>query len=309
ISTGGLRLDEAVAVQVLEAVQPVGVTAALEAVTLASRIELDKQTALSLALEKARHEADRLHRQFDAVDPGNRLVAVELESRRDEMSRLQTELTSVERQRLLDLGADLKAMWIDPRAPISLKKRLVRTVLEEIVLDVLEVDPPKLHLRLHWVGGVHTELLIAKNRTGQTRRVASQDTLELIRELAKVCRDSKIAAILNRLGLRTGSGNVWKQSRVASLRQHHQIPICAVSGERAWLTLAEAAAQLGVSVTVVRRLLREKVLPANQVVACAPYIIERESLILPAVQEAVRAILSGQRRLRTAPGQLELPFN
>src|SRR6185312_9480414 len=112
ISTGGLRLDEAVAVQVLEAVQPVGVTAALEAVTLASRIELDKQTALSLALEKARHEADRLHRQFDAVDPGNRLVAVELESRwnealrrvaelesrRDEMSRLQTELTSVERQ-------------------------------------------------------------------------------------------------------------------------------------------------------------------------------------------------------------------
>ncbi|HXD89225.1 MAG TPA: recombinase family protein, partial [Urbifossiella sp.] len=87
ISTGGLRLDEAVAVQVLEAVQPVGVTAALEAVTLASRIELDKQTALSLALEKARHEADRLHRQFDAVDPGNRLVAVELESRWNEALR------------------------------------------------------------------------------------------------------------------------------------------------------------------------------------------------------------------------------
>jgi hypothetical protein len=70
ISAGGLRLDEAVAQQVLEAVQPVGVTAALEAVTLASRIDADKQTALSLALEKSRYEADRLHRQFDAVDPG-----------------------------------------------------------------------------------------------------------------------------------------------------------------------------------------------------------------------------------------------
>jgi DNA invertase Pin-like site-specific DNA recombinase len=323
ISAGGLRLDEAVAEQVLEAVQPVGVTAALEAVTLASRIDADKQTALSMALEKARYEADRLHRQFDAVDPGNRLVAgelesrwnaalsrvTELESRLGEISRLQNELTSVERQRLLDLGADLKAMWIDPRAPISLKKRLMRTVLNEIVLDIRTEDPPKLHLRLHWDGGVHTELLIAKNRSGHHSRVASQDTLELIRELAKVCRDSKIAAILNRLGHRTGCGNSWKQSRVASLRQHHQIPICAMSDERAWLSLAEAAVKLGVSVTVVRRLIRDKILPANQVVACAPYIIERESLNLPAVRAAVRAVRPGQRRLRTAPGQMELPFN
>ncbi len=81
ISAGGLRLDEAVAEQVLEAVQPVGVTAALEAAATASRIDADKQTALSLALEKARYDADRLRRQFDAVDPGNRLVAAELELR------------------------------------------------------------------------------------------------------------------------------------------------------------------------------------------------------------------------------------
>ncbi len=323
ISAGGLRLDEAVAEQVLEAVQPVGVTAALEAAATASRIDADKQTALSLALEKARYDADRLRRQFDAVDPGNRLVAaelelrwnealrrvMELESRLAETARLPNELTAVERQRLLALGADLKAMWIDPHAPIILKKRLVRTVLDEIVLDVRNENPPKLHLRLHWVGGVHTELLIAKNRTGLHRHVASRDTLELIRELAKVCPDAKIAAILNRLGHRTGLGNAWKQSRVASLRQHHQIPICTSVEQRTWRTLAEAAAELGVSVTVVRRLIREKVLSANQVVACAPYVIERESLRLPAVESAVRAVRSGQRRLRTAPGQTELPFN
>lgn len=322
VSAGGLRLDEAVAEQVLEAVQPVGVAAALEAAALANCIDADKQTALSMALEKARYEADRLHRQFDAVDPGNRLVAselesrwnaalsrvTELESRLSETARLHQELTPVERQRLLELGADLKALWIDPRAPISLKKRLMRTVLNEIVLDIRNEDPPKLHLRLHWAGGVHTELLIAKNRSGHHRRVAGQDTLELIRELAKVCRDSKIAAILNRLGHRTGSGNSWKQSRVASLRHHHQIPICTSVEQRMWRTLAEAAVQLGVSVTVVRRLIREKVLPANQVVPCAPYVIERASLNLPAVQAAVRAVRSGQRRPRTAPGQTELPF-
>ncbi len=225
---------------------------------------------------------------------------MELESRLAGTARLpNSELTAVERWRLLALGADLKALWIDPHAPIILKKRLVRTVLDEIVLDVRNENPPKLHLRLHWVGGVHTELLIAKNRTGLHRHVASRDTLELIRELAKVCPDAKIAAILNRLGHRTGLGNAWKQSRVASLRQHHQIPICTSVEQRTWRTLAEAAAELGVSVTVVRRLIREKVLSGvDQVVALCSLPRHRAGIVAIA---GPRRIGGPCRTLRPTP--------
>jgi DNA invertase Pin-like site-specific DNA recombinase len=323
ISVGGLRLDEAVAEQVLEALQPIGIDAALDAEAAAGRADADKRTALTMALDKARFEADRRHRQFDAVDPGNRLVAeelesrwnealrrvAELESRLTEMSLTHDEVSPDQRRRLLDLGADLKAMWCHCNAPVSLKKRIMRTVLEEIVIDIHDSDPPKVHLRLHWAGGVHTELLVAKNRTGRHQRSTDREIVGLVRELAKVCRDRKIAAILNRLGYRTGAGNTWKESRVAGLRHYQQIPTCATLEERTWLTLAEAAAELGVSTSVVRRLIREKVVLAEQVVKCAPYVIERQSLASPAVQSAVQAVRSGRRTPRTAPGQMEFPFD
>jgi DNA invertase Pin-like site-specific DNA recombinase len=81
ISFGGLRVDEAVVAAVLEAVQPAGVEAALHAWDQALRQGDDKQRALELALEKARYEAERARRQYDAVEPENRLVAGELEAR------------------------------------------------------------------------------------------------------------------------------------------------------------------------------------------------------------------------------------
>jgi DNA invertase Pin-like site-specific DNA recombinase len=322
ISVGGLRVDQAVAAQVLEAVQPLGVEAAVEAVTLANNADADKHKALELALEKARYEADRARRQYDAVDPQNRLVASELEARWNdaltdvgeletrlrEEARSQTELSTAERERLLDLGADLTALWNDPQASPVLKKRILRTVLEEIVIDIREEDPPKVHLRLHWVGGCHTELLVLKNRTGKHQYSTDQKVVEVVLELAKVCPDRKIAAILNRLGYRTGPGNTWKQSRVASLRHYHQIPACENKDGRAWRTLAEVSKQFGVSPSVIRRLIRDKILPAKQVVKLAPYVIEREDLELPAVKSAIRAFRQGKRCPRSAPGQQELSF-
>jgi len=132
--------------------------------------------------------------------------------------------------------------------------------------------------------------------------------VELTRNLALTCNDMSIAAILNRLGYRTGRENTWTESRVRSLRTHHGIAAAPRPEERQWLTLAQSAAQLGTSVGFVRGLMRQRLLPARQTVAHAPWIIDRADLELPAVTGAVKNLRQGLRRprLESHPSQTSL---
>jgi hypothetical protein len=142
---------------------------------------------------------------------------------------------------------------------------------------------------------------VVRNKTGQHRRSADRAVIDLIRELAKVCPDRTIAAILNRLGYKTGQDLTWNASRVVGVRWYHEIP--GFQKQDGWLTQAQAARELQVSDTVVKRLIREGILPATHVVECAPWVIERKDLALPAVQEQVKAVQCGRKLPWTAPGQ------
>ena len=322
ISFGGVRVDEAVSAVVLEAVRPLGIHAALDAWEQRTRQDDAKRDALQLALQKAEYELGRAHRQYDAVEPENRLVAAELEARWNdalaEVAMLNERLSEcegtagappeAERQRLLELGEDLETLWNHAEASITLKKRIVRTLLEEIVVDVRD-DPAQVVLQLHWVGGVHSPLIVKRSKRGDRRGKTDRAVIELVRELAKVCADPAIARILNRLGYRTGAGNTWTEGRVRGLRDYQKIPAFDRTAPRCSVTLAEAATRLGVSATVVRRLLKQGVLAGSQVVTHAPWVIPNDGLDAPAVQQAVRAIHRGQPDPQTAPGQTEIPFN
>jgi DNA invertase Pin-like site-specific DNA recombinase len=321
ISFGGLRADDAVVSAVLDAIQPAGIQAACDAWLQSRQDQDEKRKALELSLEKAAYDALRARRQYDVVDPENRLVAAELERRWNEALQKQAELKrrldlecSTDkpidenlRERLLQLGEDLWQAWNHPAAPVELKKRILRTVLTEIIVDVSD-DPPEIQMRLHWQGGVHTQLRISRNRTGEHRRCTDRKVVDLVRELAKVCTDQSIASILNRLGYRTGAGNTWIESRVRGLRRYHDIEAMNAQGARSWLTLAEAAGELAVSTSSVRKLIRLNILPAQQVVRYAPWVIERNKLDLAGVQEAVRAIHEGRSIPRCDPQQQELPI-
>lgn len=129
------------------------------------------------------------------------------------------------------------------------------------------------------------------------------DVIELIRELSKVCSDAAIAATLNRLGYRTGTGKTWRTHSVHNVRYHHRLPNYT-KGED-WLTVEQTAQALDVSETVIRRLIKQRLLPANQVVPMAPWIIKRLDLELPNVQAAITAIRSGRQLPRTSPDQAE----
>ncbi len=307
--------------EVLETLQPIGVQSALEAWDILQQKQDHKGRALTLALEKARYEAQRIQRQYDATDPENRLVAGELEKRWDQAlqkvaeleARLnvtearQLQVTEEQRQCLLCLGQDLSTLWHHEATSVLLKKRILRTVLREIVVDVSS-EPAQIKMKLHWAGGSHTDLAIAKNRTGRHRHTVDSQVIDLVCELAKVCSDASMAAILNRLGCRTGAGNSWTEPRVRSLRSYHKIPAYDPKEARSWMTLTQAAQRLHVSPSSVRRMIHREIMPGKQVVPHAPWVIPQEALQLSVVQDAVRAIHEGRGVPRPDVENAQLPL-
>jgi hypothetical protein len=179
-------------------------------------------------------------------------------------------------------------------------------VLEEIVIGD-DADRTNHLLVLHWKGGVHTELSVVRTRPGKKYCETSVTALELIEELSKVCSDQAIAATLNRLGFQTGGGKTWRLHSVHNARHIHRLT--NYRKQEAWVTIEQAATELGVSHTVIRRLIREDALPATQVVPSTPWIIERKSLELPAVATATTAVKSGRQLSTSNPKQPEFPFN
>lgn len=302
LSIGALRIDQAVSDEVLKTLQPLGLEASFQAIDRLVGEQDAKQRQLELAVEQARFEASRARRQYEAVDPENRLVAAELErrwnDRLESLARLEQELAAVtrqatpplsdaDRQRLIELGRDLERVWTHPAAPPELRKRLVRTVLQEIIV---RKEGNEWELILHWQGGSHTPLRVPRNLTGHHRWKTSADTEALIQALARLMPDPAIASLLNRWGHRTGKGHTWTEARVRSFRADHAIAAYREGerAERGELTLAEVAETLQVSTMTVLRLIRLDILPARQVCRGAPWVIRRVDIESEAVRTALK---------------------
>jgi hypothetical protein len=186
-------------------------------------------------------------------------------------------LSTDERHRLLQLGADLETAWSHPSATPVTRKRIIRVVLREVVA---RVEGEQIHLLLHWQGGDHTRLTVRKNRRGQTRWVVEPETVDLIRNCARLMPDKVIAGMLNRTGKRTGRLNGWTQSRVRAFRNTHGIAVFSDGewAERGETTLTEAAKMLGLSPMTLLRHIKAGLIPATQYCKGAPWVIKRPDI-------------------------------
>ena len=302
IAFGNMRIDAVVSAEVLSVLAPLGLDAALQAIADREGAGVERLRQIELALEQARYEATRAHRQYDSVDPENRLVAGDLERRWNErlaeVARLEDSfrvardeqppaLTEAERAEILTLGTDLERLWNHPAASAATRKRILRAVLEEIIVTA---EPGHLRVKLHWKGGDHTSLEVAKNRAGQHRWKTSATTEQLIRDLARLLPDGSIASLLNRLGMRTARGHTWTQQRVCVFRNDHNVAVYREGerAERGELILREAADRLGASKMTVARLIKDGILPAKQTCAGAPYVIREIDLDLQEVRQAAK---------------------
>ena len=149
---------------------------------------------ITLEAEQARYQARLAARRYEAVDPDQRLVAAELEARWNaalqKAQELESKLSEFDneiqfqpapnKEVLLSLAQDLPAIWNSPSTDMRLKQRLVRILVDEIVVDVDEKSN-EVVLVIHWAGGRHSELRVKKNGIGKHRRCTSIEAIAVIR--------------------------------------------------------------------------------------------------------------------------------
>lgn len=305
IHFGGTPVDQAIQVQVLEVVRP----AAVEAARLGAQAQRGQGTgaleALELELKSARYTAARAQQQFDAVDPLNRLVADELERRwnqalervraleqqvQEERSR-DSALTLPSAEEMTGLAEEFDSLWYHPDTDVRLKKRILRTLIEEILVD-LDPRVGAIQLVVHWKGGLHTELTVPRRKRGQNRRHLPVETVEAIGVLARVLPDSSIAGGLTKAGLRTPTGSFWTKAAVASARNHRGIP--AYSAERqtteGWMTLTQAANFLDVTAKTLRRAVDNREISALHPLPDGPWIFNRSDLETASARQFIERV-------------------
>jgi DNA invertase Pin-like site-specific DNA recombinase len=293
VAFSGATVDAAVARQLLCVVQPAAIEAAIMATQRQARAHSEVLDALGRDLEAARYRAQRAERQYEASDPENRLVTQELERRwnvaleevRGIESRIAaesecTQTTSVGNvDEFKDLASDLEALWNDRQADERTKKRLLRALIREIVVDIDE-QTSEVVLLIHWKGGVHTPLRLPRRRRGESSGHIPKDIVEAVRVLSRIYSDEMIAGVLNRAKVPTARGNYWTRALVTSLRFNHEIK-CHDAQRQAvegWLNLSQAARLVGVSNRTLRLAIERGYIAAERPIACGPWVLNKQSL-------------------------------
>jgi hypothetical protein len=186
------------------------------------------------------------------------------------------------------LASDLKTVWAAPSTDARLKKRIVRTVIQEVVADI-DPEAAEIMLVVHWTGGVHSEMRLPRRRRGQ-RNSTSADVIAAVRQLVLIADDDIIAGVLNRNGLVTGHGNRWTRERVTSLRSHHRISVHKPDedGNEPWLNLSKAARLLHVAPKTLRLAAEAGEVEAIHPLPDGPWIFARAALATPEAQSIAK---------------------
>ena len=312
---GGASVDKRFSEEILKALAPHGLKASLAAIEQLSHQGSDQRAALQRQIQQVEYEAQRAFDQYNRVDPANRLVAEVLEQRWNDtletLQRLKGELdaqrdtsaslSAAETDAILAFGHDFAAAWDDPACPMVLKKKIARTLIKEIVVDLNEAAQT-LQMIIHWNGGCHTALTMPKPQSGAVAHKTALEDLELITQMARRYRDDEIARVLSKLGRRTGKGKRWSQTRVAYVRKKYAIaPPDETTRDDGILNLAQATQHSGVSDTTLLKLIQENILAAEQIAPYAPLEIQRADLdsepvlgILKRLKATGKLILEGE---------------
>ena len=168
-------IDACVAAAFFRAIGPAELEAWTKARDDRNRAEADIDHAEAQQIERLRYQARLAERQYNRVDPDNRLIAAELERRWEVAMRelRQAEellarhraakghaetLTADERDDFLALGPHLPELWQRPNLSRSHKKSLLRSLIDKVVLHRVARD--RITIRIVWCGGEISELEI-----------------------------------------------------------------------------------------------------------------------------------------------------
>lgn len=324
IGIGGVGVDRAVATRILEAVSEQAVDAALLAADQGVKAADDVRRAVARELEEARYEASLAERRYEHVDPAKRHVARELEARWNaalehvaalerRVARLDDEIAArprVDRDALLRLAHDLPTVWNAVDTDARAKQRLVRLLIEEIVVDLDDVAH-EAALVIHWIGGRHTEVRVPRRRAGGYPSDRSPSPVDVIRKLGGQWTDRQLAVTMNRMRCKSSDGLTWTELRVAELRNRMGVAAFDPLADRRPTISADAAAErLGICIGSVHKLIKSGTLPATQLMPSAPWQIPLAALDSEHVRIGIQEIVDRRPTKALAAldnGTLRLP--
>ena len=230
-------IDALVVAAFLEAVAPAEMDAFERAAATRRENDAAMRQAAAQQVERLRYRALLAERQFDKVDPDNRLVAAELEHRWEaallDLRAGEEALAKGEREAargaatgpgqpelraaLTEIGETLPLLWTDPRLAPGQRKALLRCLVDKVVLERTAVD--RVAVRVVWAGGDWSEF-VADTGGHALRALSGMDAIErLVAELARAgVSDAAIAEALEARGHHLDNGRPVLLSTVRKLR-------------------------------------------------------------------------------------------
>src|SRR3954447_4091177 len=257
---------------------------------------------------RRRDEAALAARRHELVDPAKRHVARELEARWnaalervDELEHRLADLVAraaagptINRAALMQLAHDLPAAWNAPTTDARTKQRLTHLLIQEVIIS-LDAATHEAVLVVHWTGGRHTELRVARVRTGRypVDHDHAPNAVEVMRKLGGQWPDRELAVTMNRMRCRSPDGQSWTMVRVKALRERLGIaPFDPTVAREETISVDATAQRLGICVGSVHRLIRQGVLPAQQIMPSAPWQVPVAALSTETVQIGVRDVIA-----------------
>jgi DNA invertase Pin-like site-specific DNA recombinase len=267
-------VDQSVTNRLLQVMQPAELELSIEVMDTLLKGDDDVDKGWKLSLERVIYEAERAERQFQQVEPENRLVARSLEARWNqklaELSQFQKEYeqyrsrqswrpTEEDRSQILALAKELPRIWNSITTTVKDRKRILRTLIEDVTVFA-EPRQAEIRLGIRWRNQSHEEVYATKPLPHSTVRKHTHETVKLVSELSERMTDNQIADHFNISGLRTPEGKLFTIPSIKWIRHKHNID--GLSSKRKGLTVKEVAERFNVISGVVYYWINHDILDA-----------------------------------------------
>lgn len=309
----GLQIDAEIERLVLAALAPDQLSLALEAM---DQLEAESNTLKQqweLKRERAKYETERARRQYDAVEPENRLVARQLERNWEEKLRRAEEveqeygrwlkeqslaITEADRAEILALAEDLPQLWHAPTTTASDRKQIVRFIVRDVILDQKR-ERGHLWFKVNWQTGACSEHRLRRNVRDYNDHAEAERLRQRIEELNRAQKmDAEIAEQLNTEGFVTAQGQSFDSKLIWLLRNKWKIPTVKINGSDCnpprWpdgsYSVAGAAEALDIKPITVFCWLRKGKLQGEQLAKGLPWKIELTEEQVAELKNQVRRV-------------------
>jgi DNA invertase Pin-like site-specific DNA recombinase len=299
------RIDVAVADAFLVALAPAELDALSKARQAQQQVNTALQSSIVRQLERKRYAAALAERQFNRVDPDNRLVAGELERRWEvALNELRETETALAQQSLppavsqigmgkvlhgkvVSLAGRLPHIWTNPVTTDAQRKALLRCLIDKVVLDRGEHDVAK--VRIVWRGGAVSNLDVKLKVNSVAKLTRGREMHDRVLALARDgIPDDEIAAALTGEGHRSPTcENMVLPITVSQIRRGAGVEVgdrrTRWSHDTSWLSPPELAARLGIPVNWIYVQIRQKRLLIDQQPA-GGYLFQDNPTVLETVR-------------------------